>query len=125
MQLRKVYPLERFSVKNIGVISASLRLDKSKFYTCPNCNTKTLIRHNEVSPFAKKKLTTEFDKKTLKLFDDMEKIISFPIGSDRIMEEYDFFCRRCRRPVRLLYDEQERGMGGVISAVIYQIIEQI
>lgn len=123
MKLRKVYPLERFSVKNVGSPTASIRLEKSKYYKCPHCGARTLVRPKEVSPFAKKKTPPDFDTRTLRLFDDMGMVFSLSTGSDRIMDTYDFFCNGCTRPIRLLYDYQERGMGGFWSAVVYQIIE--
>jgi DNA-directed RNA polymerase subunit RPC12/RpoP len=125
MNLRKVYPLERFSVKNVGVPTASIRLEKSKYYKCPHCGRRTLVRHREVSPFANTKTPPDFDAKTLEVFDDMGTVMSFSVGSDRILDTYDFFCKGCSRPVRLLYDEQERGMGGFWSTVIHQIVERV
>ena len=124
MNLRKVYPLERFSAKNVGILTASMRLKKSKYYTCPHCASRTLVRHNEVSPVANRKTPPDFDAKTRKSFDAMGRVMSFSIGSDRRLDTYDFFCKGCDRPVRLLYDEQEPGMGGSWSAVIHRIVEE-
>lgn len=124
MRLHKVYPLERISKKNTGVATASIRLDKSKYYVCPHCHSRTLIRHQEVSPFANKKTPKDFDESILESFKQFGTTQSFSIGADRTLESYDFFCRGCQRPIRLLYDFQERGMGGRWSVVVYAIIEQ-
>lgn len=51
--------------------------------------------------------------------------MSFSVGSDRTLNTYIFFCKRCNRPDRLLYDKQEQGIGGSWHGVIHQIIEQV
>jgi hypothetical protein len=126
MELRKVDPHKRFSLKNVySYTTATVWLIDSRYYKCPHCNKKRIVRHMEVSPFAKKKTPLDFDPETLKVFDDMGTKISLPFEETKILDKYDFYCKGCGRPVRLLYEELERGMGASLRAAVYRIIEQI
>lgn len=123
MKLRKVFPPERFSMDRRGHPAAAIRLERSKYYRCPHCAARTLVRHREVSPFARNKTPADFDQATQDCFDRAGTTSDFSIAPERPLECYDFFCSGCKRPVRLLYEEQERGMGGFWAAVVYRIVE--
>jgi hypothetical protein len=128
MKLRKVYPKARISTKD-GLPESEIRLLRDKYYNCPHCNKRTLIRSTAVSPmershFRKAKGTQVFDDTTQKAFDNLGTLMQFPVGADRILDAYDFLCHGCGRPVRFLYEEFERAMGSEISAVVYQVIER-
>ena len=123
MKLRKVYPKERIATKD-GLPKSEIRMLNSKYYKCPHCNKRTLIKSSEVSPFAREKTAPDFEDHIRKAFDKMDTLMKFPIGADRILDAYDFLCKGCGRPVRLLYEESERGMGSELSAVVFQIVEK-
>ena len=128
MKLRKVYPKTRISTKD-GLPESEIRLLKHKYYKCPHCNKRTLIKSTEVTPMefshlARQKTIPVFEDAVRNTFDKLGTLMQFPIGADRILDTYDFFCKGCARPVRFLFEESERAMGSKISAVVYQIIEK-
>jgi len=78
-----------------------VRLDGiSKYYHCPACRGKTLIRGSNLDIFNPQ--PSVFPEEILPRFPPLEE----QQGS------FDFHCRMCTRPVRLIFGMQERGMGG-------------
>jgi len=115
--IKKVPPLERFRVRTSGkLISGSwpVRLDRvSKFYYCPECGERTLIRWSNLDVFNPQQ----------SVFPDEIQAKFSPVKGQR--ETYDFYCRGCSRPIRLIFWAQERGMGGYWYPFIIEVHELV
>jgi DNA-directed RNA polymerase subunit RPC12/RpoP len=115
VRVRRVAPLERFHVRVYGKLRRgegrfSFR-GKSRYYHCPVCGRKTLVRYRHVDAF--NPVPSAFPEELQRQFGE--------VGThDAVL---DFHCRGCGRPVRLLYWTQERGMGGSWDAYVKCVLE--
>jgi DNA-directed RNA polymerase subunit RPC12/RpoP len=113
--MREVSPMERFHVR----VSGKRRLGagpvpfdgRSRYYYCPACGRRTLISRRSLDIFNPP--PSPFPPEVKARFG----------GKPASTEALDFYCGGCRRPVRLLFWSQERGMGGWWYGVVNTILE--
>ncbi len=84
---------------------------QGRYYRCPRCGARTLIRSARLD---------YFNPPTSPFADDLRRRFG-PVPADRCA--YDFRCRGCASPVRLLLWAQERGMGGPWDCLVGTVIE--
>ena len=123
-RLPRTRPSLRFRLRsNRRLVTASVAFvmyGRSKYYHCPHCDGKTLVDW--------RKLTVVPSTKTWPYESPPSNFE--PVDRDRfgaIPERslsFDFYCRGCGSPVRLLYWIEERyGMGGPWYPEIKWVIE--
>ncbi len=83
---------------------------RDRFFVCPSCGRKRLIRRRDLDMFnpSPSSLSAELQRR----FDVYQT-------SDA---RYDFSCRGCGEPYRVLFVEQERGMGGPWDVVVHAVL---
>ena len=107
--------MKRFHVRVSGKLTGgswAVKLDrKSKYYHCPVCEARTLIGWQRLDIFNPE--ASPFPESLLKQFGE----------TPEFKAAFDFYCRGCTRPVRLLFWAQERGMGGYWYPFITSVLE--
>ena len=94
---------------------AGQRFRSPKFYRCPHCRRRTRVDPRPLVPDVNwNGLPSAFPEVLKARFDTFRPVSRW---------SYDFFCNGCQRPVRLLYDYTEQGMGGPWTPVVSRIIE--
>ena len=104
--VEQIPPLERFKCE-------SFRGTRGRFYTCAACGGKTMVKSGSLNAFAPapsifpSELQDEFSAATVP-------------GHHAA---FDFHCKTCGRPVRLLFWERETGMGGYWYCYLIGVLE--
>ena len=116
-KLRRVYPLDRFHIRanrklRTGTGWVAFKA-KSRYYHCPQCGRKTLVRKSDLDVWHPR--PSVFPR-------DLEAEFS-NLKSHK--KSFDFYCKGCSLPVRLIFWEQERGMGGWWYPYIEEVQESI
>ena len=115
LKVLKVEPMERFRIRVSGKLRVGpleVKFDhRSRYYHCPRCSARTFIYWRR-----------------LDIFNPPSS--PFPLGLQALFgavpessAAFDFYCRSCGAPVRLLFWGQERGMGGWWSGYVTSILE--
>jgi hypothetical protein len=107
--------MERFHIR----VSGKLRVGpsdvrfpgRSRYYHCPHCGARTLVRWQKLDVFNPPE--SPFPPELEAAFGE--------VPDNRA--SFDFFCRGCGRPVRLLFWSQERGMGGPWYPFVTAVLE--
>jgi hypothetical protein len=122
--MRKVAPTRRFRIRRgrrlITEDESLLFQGRSHYYRCPTCCSRTLINWRRLDvtpsldPWPYKGPPSPFPPELLSEFGDVpEHALA-----------YDFYCKGCRLPVRLLFWIEERmGMGGPWYPVVQAVLE--
>ena len=113
----RAQPYERFrfrSNRRLRSVPGAVGLvGESKYYFCPKCDKRTRIRRAWLDAWNPQ--PSIFPTDLLQKFPDLEShSVSF-----------DLYCKGCQLPVRLVFWEQESGMGGSWYPVIKEIQELI
>jgi len=114
-RVRKIEPMERFHVRACGKLRVgpwSVAFDhKSRYYHCPKCSARTLIRRRALDIFNPPASPFPLD---------LQARFGEVPDSTAVL---DFYCSGCKNPVRLLFWGQERGMGGWWYGYVISILE--
>ena len=118
--LRIAPPRRRFSVsKRYWYHGPSVHLTGPKFYPCPHCRGRTLVSPEAVMPpgqfyYRVNPENGKFEwRSTRDLNGEFQHLLSF-----------DFCCKRCQRPVRLIFTIREERNGKFLPDII-AVLEQI
>lgn len=124
--IRRIRPAHRFSVRDRGrrvvhELSILFR-GRSRYYLCPRCDARTRVDWRALDfapsddPWPYGPPPSPFSPSLRRRFD--------AVG---VMEErafpYDFRCRGCDAPVRLLFWNEERNMGGPWFPEVFWVLE--
>lgn len=124
-RIRRVRPAHRFSVRDRGrriVHERSIVFrGRSRFYECPLCEARTLVRWKEVDfvpsddPWPYGPPPSPFPEALKRRFDAVEvEERAYP---------FDFYCQSCGAPVRLMFWNGERFMGGPWYPEVFWVLE--
>ncbi len=113
--LRLVGTADRMAPNPRSAKGASIRLKAAKYYLCPHCRNRTRVVPLRLAPDAEGRTPPSTLPKVL-----ADRLDAFhPVRS----LSYDFRCARCERPVRVLYEWSEIGMGGPWHPVVTGFVE--
>lgn len=116
-KIEKVQPLDRFRIRanrKLRYGQGSIAGDvKSRYFYCAKCGKKTLIRMSNLDVWNPKPSVFPAELQA-----------EFP-SRESHTKSFDFFCKGCALPVRIVFWEQERGMGGCWFPLILEIQEAI
>ena len=125
-RIRKVRPAHRFSVRDRGrriVHERSIVLrGKSKYYVCPRCGGRTLVRWRELDF---RNVDGEWPRPPESPFTEPLKRRFDAVEVDERAFPYDFSCQRCDAPVRLMFWNGERFMGGPWYPEVFWVLELV
>jgi hypothetical protein len=114
VKLKRTTPTDRFGRDPSR--SFSVALDNPRYYRCPHCKKRMRMNPRDFGPTSDwKERPSGFNESDLALFERFGRYEGFL--------KHDFYCRTCRRPVRLVYQYQERGVGGWWYAAIEHVVE--
>ena len=123
-EIRKIRPAHRFSIRAGGRRIVDERpivlRGRSKYYFCPRCGGRTLVRWRELDfrnvdgewPLPPE---SPFPEALERRFDAVEV--------DEQAFPYDFYCQACDAPVRLMFWNGERFMGGPLYPEVFWVLE--
>lgn len=94
---------------------ASIRMRTAKYYLCPHCRNRTRVVPSRLAPDVDGRTPPSTLPEAL-----ADRLDAFhPV---RCLS-HDFRCAGCERPVRLLYEWSEAGMGGPWHPVVTGFVE--
>lgn len=114
-KVETVEPMERFRIRVSGMLRVGPGdvkfAHKSRYYHCPKCSVRTLIHWRKLDIFNPPPSPFPLDLQA-----------QFGVVAQS-RAAFDFYCKGCSAPVRLLYWGQERGMGGWWYGYVTSILE--
>lgn len=123
--VRMVPPTERFSVRSGGrrrYHDGSIVLrGRSKYYLCPRCDRRTLVDWRDLD-FVPSKDPWPYGPPPSPFPEDLQERFGEPdLGHHA--SPFDFRCGGCGAPVRLLFWNGERYMGGPWHPEVFWVME--
>jgi hypothetical protein len=113
--LRHVGTADRMAPDAGGAKGGSIRMKTAKYYLCPHCRNRTRVVPARLAPDADGRTRPSVLPRAL-----AERLEAF----HRVpYQAFDFRCARCDRPVRILYEWSEAGMGGPWHPVVTGFVE--
>ena len=124
LQIDRVRPSLRFRVRRnrqlVTTAEAVTLRGRSSFYHCPQCTRRTLIHWKKLN-VTPSTTNWPYDGPVSPFPEDLQTGFG-PVPEHSLA--YDFYCKSCRAPVRLLFwIEEHYGMGGPWYPTIQWVLE--